>query len=324
MSVASSLNTLSNPSYEELRVPRPPAIMTTALALTAAVALERNYRTIFMPRSSREAATATYYNHDGGDSDIFFIPGCRSDGKLLGELLHGVMATESKAGTISFLDYPERGFSGDSMKESLIESKSRIAAETGECDRSTIIGASSMGGMTAAHILKDADFRRKIGPVKHILMDSSPSEFQDLAAESRKLINLAGVLGGSELGFLAASRRVNKRVMTPGDHDDTISEDVAVQIYQSVAKTRPPAIYAQGKFMKRNPVLGISLRGVAEKITYISSSKDDVVNIDHAREVYEQVYGSIDVIVDNERPEVSHAAGTRYPGFISRLMRQSS
>lgn len=311
---------LSVSSFPETR-----GVKTTATALSAlgvgALMIDQSYRPIRDITLSREPSFRTHTNDRPG-ADIrpaYVLPGCRSDGVLIGELQHEVFNQSFR--TVTFTNYPQRNFSIDSIKNGLIQHKKQ-AAEKGESDERSLFCAYSMGGMVLSHLLAhDKEFRQEFSSVDTVLLDSSPSSYADISPSSKKFINLARSVGNSEVAYRVAQRVMSRRTKSVSDHDDTLSDEQAARLARSTRQASLSVIRGQAAFMERFHVEPNALRGVVGRVVMICTPEDDVVDVEQAAEGWQKIYGDVEVIYDEDRPPTSHAAGTRYPKKIVRTLR---
>lgn len=142
-------------------------LRTTAVgALGVAAALALDHR-VGVQHNSHLSAQPEFIHHDHpGDQAIFVLPGCRTDGRQIMELLEPQL---SKLGSTVYTVYPQRNFSVEAIGEGLV----RARREAGK--RRASIYAISMAGLVLADLATDERFRREFGTVDTVVFDSSPA-----------------------------------------------------------------------------------------------------------------------------------------------------
>ncbi len=250
------------------------------------------------------SSTTDLVSHDGtGEQAIYVLPGCRSDGRFVADQL---APRVTQLGSTHTVVYPDRGFSFDAVRDQLLEARRQD-------DRPASFYLMSMGGMVFSHLLRDSTFRSKFGNIDNVVFDSSPSDVSDLTPHTLKGVTAAKLVPGismtSKLYSYAMHRRAEKVIR---EHPE--ADDVMIGHLRATASTPLSAVEGQTRFIRETHFLPRELSKAAIKsMTYLSSVKDDVVDVYRAVDQYRQLFDNdILHVVDSLRPNPSHAAGVEY------------
>lgn len=282
-------------------------------AFAAAVAIDNSTWLIDRRRQSTEASIETH-QHPGAQA-IYTLPGCRMDGQNISTMLEPQL---SQFGDTNYLTYPQRGFSIESIKHRLLESRSH------DKDRPATVYANSMGGVVLSKLLADEDFRHGFGDIDTLIFDSSPSSEQDIRRPVRMAIGAAAVLKSSWTASRLSGEVLHRWALRYKEHDPYISKDQLLTYRQITAATPLHVTYAQSEFIRKAKLETGSLAGVAENIYYVQSERDEVVNTEQALEGYQAIFDTdIKQVIDKTRPHGSHAAGPEFQTKIVELISKS-
>ena len=264
-------------------------------------------------RSAKKARLVS--KAEDGDRPIYLMPGCRSDGEYIGEMIEPHLR---HIGPVRAEAYAEDEFDLEDLEAKELESRAR------DMGRSAIVYCSSMGGMKFTKSLTKSDYKEKFGHIDTLILDSSPADMEDLDS-------------GTKLAMLAAKifppswtiSRLYRSFMRKGakklrGHSESVTDEQVRGHLMSSADTPLSAVRSQARFIRETHLSEIDdgvLSDAADKIYYISSAHDHVVNTDAAYEQYNRIFGGKVVrIVDLLRDEDGHADGPEHPELIVQLM----
>lgn len=216
------------------------------------------------------------------------MPGCQTDGKNYFRMIR----ERARGATVVGVDYPKHGrFVEEEIFEGLANSLIEARAEHASFICQSMSGKAIRGFMRYADQTGVAE---RLGGFGTIVLDASPYDRDDVRKQYRTLLTTASAL---HLNWTAnhLKRRVSKALHKPGDgaHLDTI--------------------HYEGKFMKDTGGLR-PLPAIMDRIVYVQSPYDHVINSDQAVAKYEQVTpdGLFTHIVDWSRDAPSHTATDKH------------
>ncbi|HET8884546.1 MAG TPA: hypothetical protein VFM68_03680 [Candidatus Saccharimonadales bacterium] len=287
----------------------PMAVGTVA----AALAVDRGAEYWERRRQSDKASFITETNDR--ERSIYTLPGCRTDGRLVAEMLQPQFQA---IGDTTFVAYPQKGFSLDSIKDGLLTAREK------EKDKPASIYAISMGGLVLNALLADPEFRDNFGKLDTIVLDSSPSGIKDVRRSSRFALEYAAMFRDSWTMTQLAKHIMERRSTKSLEHEEHISDEQLRRYTVSSARTPLHLTRSQGDFIRKSHLEPDSLKGVADNKYFLHSAYDSVVNTDNAFIQYDQAFGGglIDV-VDESRPHGSHAAGFGFQRKIVDLLQSN-
>ncbi|MDN5819626.1 MAG: hypothetical protein L0H38_02630 [bacterium] len=253
-----------------------------------------------------------------GDHTTYTLPGCRTDGEVVGDMLEPQLA---KLGNTHNLSYGEGKIEIDSVKQHLLEARQ---ADNGE--RASVI-AMSMGGLVVAEAFRDPEFAEKFGPIDSLILDSSPSGIEDIKPSSRRAIRAASTLRSSYSVSKISSWAMLQRAIRNGEasHDEHVTDEQTMQHLKTTANVSLNTVHNQAKFIEASTVPERSLEHLdINRIYYISSENDPVVQTEQSVKAYEAAFGrKIIHIIDSSRPEKSHAVIPEYQEMPNMLLKST-
>ncbi len=238
------------------------------------------------------------------EKDIYVFPGCRMDGRLIGQMLE---PNFSRLGSTNYVVYPSSGFDIEPLKEEILESRQRNP------EKPAVLIGLSMGFMAISNFFADKNFRNDFGAAETIVADSSPSGFEDIRRKTKMALNIAKYTGDSSLVYNLMRARDRQLARSVNKHLGVFStEDVLTDLSDGSSATLPTAV-AQSVYIKEFDVKNLDLpQNIAQNKFYIHADRDDIVDTDAAFRAYSQSYQDMTEVVDYDRPPVSHAAGAKF------------
>lgn len=285
------------------------AVMGT---LALSLALDRGVSALERRNYNKESQL--FYNENSGDCSTIAIPGCRTDGQTIGEMLSPRL---SEIGDFATVTYPKRGFDVDSIKDNLIEAK-RLSG-----DKPVSLYAMSMGGLVLSKLFADEQFKEAFGTVDTIVFDSSPSGLEDIRKPARIAMELVRNRAVSDSWIMTKiiSEAMLYRASKSITHDDFVSDEQVAVHHKTTAMTPLYVVRDQSNFIKSTRVAPGSIEGIAKNIYYVRSEYDNVIDTDHATRAYQEAFNDeVHDIVDESRPHGSHAAGLEYQAKVAELL----
>lgn len=282
-----------------------------ALGLAAALALDHQ---LGVEKNSRRTSDPAFIqHHHPGDQAIFVLPGCRTDGRQIMELLEPQLG---KHGSTVYAVYPEKGFSVRAIREGLIQAR----RETNKPRAS--IYAISMGGLVLADLGADERFRREFGPIDSVIFDSSPSSVHDIYPKMLHLLSAAHVSRNSFAMSKAAPKIMSWLSHSEHSHEAGVDDRQVQNHLNSSAHAPLITVDGQGEYIKQHFGLQAnSIADLAQRYVYVQSSNDTVVSTDGGYDGYSLAAGRrIERVIDTQRPPSSHATGPEFPSSIASLL----
>lgn len=282
--------------------------------LAAATLIDHGMSRLEKRRGDSRAQMESHYH--GDERSIITIPGCRSDGLQLGQMLEPQF---SQFGSTHFIAYPKRDFSLDSVKERLLEARKKddYAPAT--------VYAISMGGMVLSTLLADEQFREEFGPIDSIILDSSPSHESDLRSKARLAMGAAAVLKSSWSASKIASYATYLDSLKKIEHEPIVTDQQVAEHLISTAHTPLHVAHQQTEFIRNADLKHMNLSNTAPNIDYIQSPYDHVVDTEQAVRTYSDVYQTnIRTVIDESRPYGSHASGPEFQSGLMQLLGKRS
>lgn len=316
MTHIASADRLQNHLAEKLSQQVKPALRyALGIAATATLTLLADTGAEYIKRRRYDTPTTVKSDIHEGDHTTYTIPGCRTDGEVVGEMLEPQLA---ELGNTHNLSYGEGAIDIDAIKQQLLEARQ---ADNGE--RASIV-ALSMGGLVVAEAFRDKEFAEKFGPIDSLILDSSPGNIDDIKSSSRHAIRAASALRSSYSVSKISSWAMLKRAIRNGEasHDDHVTDEQAMRHLKTTADISLNTIHKQAKYIESSDVNQQSLEHLdINRIYYISSENDPVVETDRAHQSYEAAFGrKIIHIIDSSRPSKSHAVSPEYQAVPSMLL----
>lgn len=270
-------------------------------------------------RRSRSKATRIVSHDHEKERVVYMMPGCRADGEYIGEMLEPHV---QHIGTTRNEAYAEDDFDLEESKAKELEERSR------DMGRAAVVYCLSMGGMKFAKSLTDEDFREKFGKIDTLILDSSPADVEHLDSGTRFAMRMARTLPPTWTVSHLYRSFMRRHARTPHPHSPHVTDEQVIGHLMSSANTPLRAVRAQAKFIEQTHFEDGELAEAAEdidKIYYISSKHDHVVNVDAAYEKWNRIFGGQVIrIIDEQRPVNSHADGPEFPEKIVELMEGSA
>lgn len=278
--------------------------------LAAVVAADSGVTVLEKQAASRQAELTS--NSGQGEQAVVALPGCRTDGSYQADMFAPQL---EYVGDSHFISYPKRGFALDSIKEKLLEARARSH------DKPLAVLATSMGGMVIAQALKDPEFRQKFGFIDRLVLDSSPSDEQDVRSQARFAMGAAAVLQNSWTASTLSSRIMFNKARKRLSHETCVSDEQVNEHFFRTTHTPLHVASSQGEFIRETHFEPGELTGSVGEIVYIQSRYDTVINTDAAIAAYQQIYDQpVTKVVDSARPIGSHAAGPEYQSKVVELL----
>lgn len=282
-------------------------LLGTAAGLGLVAAADQGLTIIERQHSAAEPETYTFDNE--GDSAVFVLPGCRTNGSAMAVLLQPSLGS---LGPTTYIGYPTRGMPVKQIGQKLLERRAEI-----DKSKPTSVYAHSMGGLVLAKLMEDDEFKSTFGEIDTLVLDSSPSSHRDIRRGSRVALESASVMRFSTL-FNFLSRAIQLRRLEE-EHIDGVNEAALKTYRQAPSQAHLYTIGSQGHLMHH--AKPDSLTGVARRVYYVNSSYDGVIDTDQAYNGYSQVFGDrITRVQDSARPHGAHASGPIYPELIRQLL----
>ena len=286
-----------------------------AVAATAAITFMADASIQYIKRRRDSSTESIKTNLHDGDNATYTIPGCRTDGEVVGDMMEPQL---SELGNTHNLSYGEGDIDIDSVKQHLLEAREL------DDEKNASIVALSMGGLVIAEAFRDKDFAEKFGPIDRLILDSSPSGIDDVTMAARRASQAASTLRTSYSASKLSSWAMFKRSLRNGEnsHDHHVTDEQARLLLKTTADIPLNTIHNQTKFIESNPLEEGSLQDVdVNQIYYISSESDPVIKTEQALKSYEAAFGrSIIHIIDSSRPEKSHAVTPDYQAVPKMLL----
>lgn len=258
-----------------------------------------------------EAAASVVTHQNDGEKAIFILPGCRADGQAIANTLEPRF---SELGDTAYTVYPKVGFNLESIKDTLLEARQK------NLDKPASFYAISMGGLVLSHLLDDGDFRRNFGEIDTIVLDSSPSGWDDLRPATKKALLAARVFGDSWMIHRTAQNRIRQHALSSKFLGTDTPPGTFEKLKGAAAKTFMPTTVEQGRFMRSADARAMLLADTAKSVYYVHALEDKVIDTVRAYPVYGEAYGGITEVFDPKRPIDSHALGTIYQQKIVDLL----
>lgn len=265
----------------------------------------------FNHRRADTQASLLENKNDTDDQVVYTIPGCRNDGLVIANMLEPRF---KNLGDTGYVVYPQKGFSIESVKDKLLESRQK------NIDKPASFYTISMGGLVLSRLLMDGEFRDNFGEVDKIILDSSPSSIDDVRRPTRRALNTAGMVGESWLVHNAYQAYIRRQARGVDYNGADVTPEQAYEMAAASAKTSLSATVAQGAFIHQSDIKEMELSNVANEVYYVRSVYDDVIDTDAAYEVYDQSYTGIGEVVDTSRSHGNHAGGVVYQKVISEIL----
>ncbi len=253
--------------------------------------------------------------HDG-EKAIYIMPGCRADGEYIGEMLEPHIR---HIGTTHHEAYSDDDFDLEDIKKKELEARAR------DMGRAAIVYCSSMGGMKFIKSLTDPEYREGFGEIETLIFDSTPSAKSTLDKGTRFAMLLSEVVPPSWTfsrlyrGFM---RRKARELNI--NHSPKVTKEQIRGHKLSSANTPLRAVKHQAEFIKETDLSVIpdgELTGAAQRVFYISSKHDRVVDTDASYEEINRIFGGTVIrLIDEARDERGHADGPENPELIVKLM----
>lgn len=285
------------------------------IAATAALTLLADTGAEYINRRRYNTPTTVKTDIHEGDHTTYTIPGCRTDGEVVGKMLEPQLA---QLGNTHNLSYGEGEIDIDAIKQQLLE-----ARDADNDERASIV-ALSMGGLVVAEAFRDKEFAEKFGPIDSLILDSSPGNIDDIKPSSRRAIRAASALRSSYSVSKISSWAMLKRAIRNGEssHDHHVTDEQAMHHLKTTADISLNTIHKQASYIESSDVNNESLEHLdINRIYYINSENDPVVDTDRALKSYEAAFGrKIIRIVDSSRPAKSHAVSPEYQEIPSMLL----
>lgn len=308
--MAEHISLIRRLSVESARPKLPVGLAIGGLAVATVALVDRSLPRLYSRRAETEASVIEHRG-DSADRAIYTLPGSRTDGRVIGEMLE---TSFKDLGDRYYTVYPEKGFSVDSIKHNLLESRQ------GNIDKPASFYAMSMGGLVLSHLLNDADFRQNFGEIDTVIFDSSPSSVADVRPPTKRALDAAGIFGDSWFVSRATQLRTHQKLRNSKPFVKDVTEDLVHKQRISTAKVSIPTSVAQGMFIGQTNIRDWDFSDVARRKYFISSPHDNVINTEPARKVYDRTYGGVTDIIDTNRPHGSHAEGIVYQRLMADLM----
>ena len=297
------------PHSEKLHLVTP--LRATVGAAAACLALE-SVATYRDTRRLDDRATMVSTRHDG-DTSIYVLPGCRTDGHFLARTFEPHF---QGIGSTNFVAYPQKGFSIDAVRDTILE------ARAGDDERPASFYVLSMGGIVLSTLLKDAEFRDKVGDIDMVLFDSSPTGAHTLSEYTHKAMEVAAhtpPIRAVSHAYKHFMKRRTQHIDADLPYADVLREHLA-----TTAETPLNAVKGQTQLIRSARFGSGELQPAGAAINhmaYITALSDDVVDVERAHAEYELMYSRpIDYIVDETRSAPSHAAGPEHWQKVAELL----
>lgn len=252
-----------------------------------------------------------------GEQAIFVLPGCRTDGRYIADLLEPQL---SKLGTTIFMAYPQNGFSLDAIGRGLVQAREQAGKKRAS------VYAISMGGLVLSRLGADEAFRRDFGAIDTLVLDSSPARSEDIKPKMQRLLTAARIARYSfAMGKITPAIMAHLERGELADHEPGIDDALVRQHFDTSAQMPLYTIASQGDFMHRQRGLSAgALSGWVHDIYYVRSSNDSVIDTDSSLLAYSAAFGQPIVdVVDEQRPSSSHAVGPEYPSGLIEFFQRS-
>ena len=248
-----------------------------------------------------------------GDASIYVLPGCRTDGRFLSRALEPHF---QELGSTHYMVYPQKGFSLDAVRDTLLDAREK------DSETPARFYVLSMGGIVLSSLLRDAEFRDKMGTIDTVVFDSSPIGAHTLTPSTRRAMRSAVTIPHSwsvSRAYSYAMQRRAQRIAITAPHADLIREHAA-----TTAKTPLHAVSGQAYLIDHARFQDGELHesGAAIRtMAYVSARTDDVADPYTSVAEFERVYARpIKHVIDAARPTPSHAAGPEYPWMAQHLL----
>lgn len=304
--MAHNFNTISHPNKTVFGT-------LIAGAFLTAVGVEKVATDSHRRRFNKKARVISHPREEG--KAIYIMPGCRTDGEYIGEMLEPHL---QHIGTTHHEAYADDDFDLEDLKQKELETRAR------DLGKAAIVYCSSMGGMKFTMSLADKNFRDKFGQIDTIILDSSPADMNDLDSGTRFAMFASRVLPPSWTVSQLYKSAMMRKTRRLHHHSPRVSDDQVRGHLRSSANTPLLAVREQANFIRQTHLTQIpdgELRDVANNIYFISSAHDRVVNTDAAYKEYNRIFGGKVIrLVDTARDPIGHADGPEHPELIISLM----
>lgn len=288
------------------------AVTFGALGVASMLALDQGKARLAQSHRSKDPEFIT--REHTGDRAVIVLPGCRSDGHRIVDLLEPGL---SKFGPTVYAAYPQNGFSLEAIGRGLTRARERAGKD------SVSVVAFSMGGMVLSRLGMDERFRSAFGPIDTLVLDSSPATGEHLKPKMRHLLETARATRHSyAVGRLAPLIMARKEGGDLDEHELGLDDTLIRRHFEARLKAPLDAIASQGDFMLRCAnVANGALAGWASDVKYVRSANDSVVDTVASVPAYATMFAQpVQDVIDINRPETSHAGGLEYPSFIAKLL----
>jgi|GEM_PF-4756908 len=309
--------TAISPNIQTFYEQHPRTILGTGIAMgtvAAATLLDQGvptYRSLYLEKSARLITTG-----HNADHVTYTLPGCRTNSDWLADC---VEPTFTERGDSAVIEYSERGFCIDSIKNKIIEEHMRNP------DRTASFCAISMGGLVLTELMRDPEFHAIFfGKTEAIVYDSSPSCIEDIKTPAMRGLKIAGLVGNSSTALKISNHIVARGAKANIETLEDIEEAEDARSNLSKKQIVLSAIRGQHKLMRTTNLYAGEMAGSAKRVTYIRSDQDldHVVDTGNAAIGYQFHYGGdIDCVFDTDRPLGSHAVGPRFASNLKQYLR---
>lgn len=291
-----------------------------ALSLMAASAAIAEAHATKEDTKGRSDKAEVVSNIRPGEFATFTVPGYHAEGHVLSRNLDRHF---EHMGTTHYAVHPEKGFSLDSIREEWLKARDL------DGHRPARIYALSMGGLLVSKLFSDEEFRKEFGPVDRLVLDSALSGKHDLSGGEKLAMGLATVLPVTYSTNRLYHALSGSELNGPLDHAAEVLPREVRERIGAAAMVHFSAGRDQILFMRGEDVANMDLsdfgREIPNGVTYLSSTNDLVVNVNHSSKVYtESLDKNIEYRVDLLRKQTSsHAGGPERPqGAVDALLGQ--